>query len=97
MGLYMGVDGPDMLMPENPKHYAGQKKAPLHFVLPVAIIKESYVMRSGAEKYGEVNWRRTKIRRSDYLDAALRHLMAMIDGQDIDPESGQEQDRKSVV
>lgn len=73
----------------NPKHAAGLSKCPLHLVPPVAIIREAEVFKLGARKYGAYNWRESAVVRSIYIAAAMRHLYAMADGQDIDPESGQ--------
>lgn len=46
-------------------------------------------MELGAAKYGAYNWRSKKVRRMVYLAAALRHLAADLDGEEIDSESGQ--------
>lgn len=45
------------------------------------------VMGFGAGKYGVHNWCKG-LEHSRLLDACLRHLIAIIDGEDIDPESG---------
>ena len=73
----------------NPKHAAGSVKAPLHLVPGSALVYEALVFELGAKKYGPYNWRDTAVVRSIYLDAAMRHLLALMDGQDIDEESGQ--------
>jgi hypothetical protein len=72
----------------NPKDMVGSKKVNLSLVPPVANIYEAKVMELGAAKYGPWNWRDTPVRLSVYLSASLRHLAAITDGQDIDPESG---------
>ena len=73
----------------NPKHAAGSAKAPLHLVPGSALVYEALVFELGAKKYGPFNWRDTAVVRSVYLDAAMRHLLALMDGQDVDEESGQ--------
>jgi Domain of unknown function (DUF5664) len=73
----------------NPKHAAGSAKPPLHLVPMTAVILEAMVFKLGAKKYGPFNWRTSAVVRSIYLDAAMRHLMALLDGQDLDEESGQ--------
>jgi hypothetical protein len=73
----------------NPKDLLGLKKAPLRLVPWVSIVALARVMKLGAVKYGEKNWRQKKPRASIYFEAALRHLLAYDDGQDIDPESGE--------
>jgi dATP/dGTP diphosphohydrolase/uncharacterized protein DUF4406 len=73
----------------NPKDRRGLKKAPLRLVPWVSIIQLARVMKLGADKYGEVNWREKKPRLTVYFEAALRHLLAYADGQNTDPESGE--------
>ena len=73
----------------NPKDRCGLKKAPLRLVPWVSIIQLARVMKLGADKYGEVNWREKKPRLTVYFEAALRHLLAYADGQNTDPESGE--------
>jgi hypothetical protein len=45
-------------------------------------------MLEGAAKYGRHNYRIAGVRASVYYDAAMRHLMAWWEGEDIDPDSG---------
>lgn len=76
-------------MEENPKDLAGQKKAPLRYVPPMLMIAASGPMAQGAEKYGPYNWRTgPKIHLSLYLEAIMRHLLMVMDGQDLDKDSG---------
>ena len=42
----------------------------------------------GALKYGRANWRETGVRFTIYYDALRRHLDALYEGEDIDPDSG---------
>jgi len=72
---------------ENPKDRVGAGKPPLHLIPPAAEILESVVMGLGARKYGEFNWRSSKVRATVYIAAAKRHLAQWLDGQDDDPES----------
>jgi hypothetical protein len=72
----------------NPKDLEGNKKPPLSLVPPSVIIYLAEAFREGAKKYGAYNWRTKKVQAMVYLDAALRHIMAELDGEDIDPESG---------
>lgn len=72
----------------NPKDLLGLKKPPLRLVPPAALLYMSRVMALGAEKYGPYNWRTKKIRRTVYLEAAMRHIVQALDGEDTDPESG---------
>lgn len=72
----------------NPKHAQGQAKVPLHLFPSSAVILGALVFQLGARKYGPFNWRESAVVRSIYLDAAMRHLLALLDGQDLDEESG---------
>ena len=73
---------------ENPKDRVGAGKPPLHLIPPAAEILEAVVMGLGAKKYGEYNWRSSKVRTTVYIAAAKRHLAQWMDGQNDDSESG---------
>lgn len=45
-------------------------------------------MKGGADKYGRYNWRMTGVDLEVYINAAFRHLMAIMDGEWLDAESG---------
>jgi hypothetical protein len=72
----------------NPKDLLGVKKPPLDLVPAAALLYMSRVMALGAAKYGAYNWREKAVRYSVYHAAAHRHLLAALDGETIDPESG---------
>jgi hypothetical protein len=72
---------------QNPKHAAGLKKTPLHFIPPSALAAEGRVMAIGAAKYGPYNWSDGGVVASVYYDAAMRHLMQWFTGEDLDRES----------
>jgi len=73
----------------NPKHAAGKAKPQLHLIPASALIPLARVMESGASKYGAYNWRGQPVTTTTYISAAQRHLVAYLDGEDTDPESGQ--------
>lgn len=73
----------------NPKDLIGATKPPLNLVPPALGLHVSMVMALGARKYGPFNWREKKVKHSIYLAAALRHIYQAMDGEVIDPESGQ--------
>jgi hypothetical protein len=74
--------------PNDPKQEAGLRKIPFH-TLPVAVLAEDAVAHGeGALKYGRHNWRGGDVLASTYFAAALRHLFAWFEGEDIDPDSG---------
>lgn len=62
-------------------------KAPLSLIDRHAIEQIGQALAFGAKKYAAHNWRKG-IEYQRLLDAALRHLYAFADGEDIDPESG---------
>lgn len=46
------------------------------------------VLMYGADKYAVDNWKKGLDRR-EILDSMMRHLGALMDGQEVDPESGE--------
>jgi hypothetical protein len=74
--------------PDDPKGHAGSLKCPLNLLPPVAMNETAWVLKLGAEKYGPWNWRHSGVCASTYVAAAMRHLSAWWDGEDLDPESG---------
>jgi hypothetical protein len=73
----------------NPKDAVGATKPQLHLVPPSALIHMAKVFELGAKKYGPYNWRGNAVNMTVYISAAMRHLVSMLDGQTIDPESGE--------
>ena len=72
----------------NPKDRLGIRKVPFH-VIPSGVIGElGLALLEGARKYGRHNWRTIGVVTSVYYDAAIRHLTAFWEGEDIDPDSG---------
>ncbi len=53
----------------------------------VALTEDALVYEFGSKKYDWNNWRKG-LSWYRQLDAALRHIYAFIDGEDLDPESG---------
>lgn len=72
----------------NPKSAYGDRKVPFT-TLPLGPVAEvGLAMLEGARKYGRHNYRVEGVRASTYIDAAMRHLAAFWEGEDIDPDSG---------
>jgi hypothetical protein len=71
----------------NPKDSVGCTKPPLHCIPTPVLFEIGMGMYEGGWKYREANWRVIGVRASIYYDAALRHLTAWWDGEDIDPAS----------
>lgn len=62
------------------------KKPPISLIPRVAIEQEAQAFAFGAGKHGKFNFRQG----NDYslfIDAALRHLLAFSEGEDLDPET----------
>jgi hypothetical protein len=74
----------------NPKEVLGDKKVPFRFLPRAALIPVAYVMKTGADKYGWWNWRQNPVKMGAYLEAIERHLSALYDGEDIDPDDGED-------
>jgi len=72
----------------NPKDSLGIKKVPLSGMPAPVLLECGLVKLHGDLKYGRYNWREAGVRASVYYDAAIRHLMAWYEGEDIDPDSG---------
>lgn len=72
----------------NPKDAVGIKKTPMSTVPTGVLLEVGVAMLEGALKYGRHNYRSIGVRSSVYYDAAIRHLAAWWEGEDIDPDSG---------
>lgn len=55
---------------------------------PLAITEMAKVMTFGANKYQAHSWKQVENAQERYLDALLRHAIAYVAGERIDPESG---------
>ena len=74
----------------NPKQRDAETRVPLHLVPPVFMIGVAAVLREGASQEGRwpYNWRDNPVTLTTYISAAMRHLLALASGEDIDPKSG---------
>ncbi len=72
----------------NPKTILGIAKPAMSSVPPIPMFTMGQAMRDGNAKYGRMNWRDEGVTASIYYDAALRHMMAWYDGEDIAEDSG---------
>ncbi len=79
---------PEKITLANPKQAYGDLKVPLHLVPPSASAYIAQGLKEGARKYGAFNWRETNVESMTYVGAALRHIAAYVDGETVDPESG---------
>lgn len=76
-----------VLPDNNPKTRFGVTKPNLFLVPPASIIYQALAMQDGARKYGPYNWRGNSVTASIYVAAALRHIMAWMDGEEFAPDS----------
>lgn len=72
----------------NPKDSVGIAKVPMSTVPAQVIAEIGLGMMEGALKYGRHNYRTAGVRASVYYDAANRHLLSWMEGEDLDPDSG---------
>lgn len=72
----------------NPKLAVGIKKVPMSNVPTGPLYEVGLAMLEGSCKYGRHNYRAMGVRGSTYYDAAMRHLTAWWEGENIDSESG---------
>lgn len=74
----------------NPKDAFGVAKAGATSYLYGPVLLEMAVgMAAGAMKYGAHNYLTVAPRASVYTDAAVRHILAFVGGEDLDPEAGE--------
>jgi hypothetical protein len=72
----------------NPKDELGDLKVPLDLLSGPAQVLQAMCMDDGNIKYGPYNYRVAKVQARVYLAAAKRHLLALIDGEDFDQQTG---------
>ena len=75
-------------MSHDPKGIAGKTKPQLQLIPPALNVETAKALSLGADKYGPWNWRENKVEIMTYLGAMKRHIDCLIEGEDIDPESG---------
>lgn len=71
----------------NPKEAWGDKKLKVQWVPPTVICGMAKALEEGGRKYGPYNWRETSVESMTYYGGAMRHLLAWLDGEDLDPDS----------
>lgn len=72
----------------DPKAVAGAAKPQLQLIPPALNAETAKALALGAAKYGPWNWRTNRVEIMTYLGAMKRHIDAIIEREDIDPESG---------
>ena len=69
------------------KKYDGEKPR-MYLLPPKALTEIAKVLTFGANKYDENNWKKLDNLQNRYTGAALRHIFAHMDGEELDPETG---------
>ena len=69
------------------RKYDGDK-AKLYLLPPKSILEVGKVLTYGAGKYDAENWRKVDDLQNRYTSAALRHIFAHMDGEEVDEETG---------
>lgn len=83
--------GPETRTPQgiDPKGEAGATKLPLRSIPWAVVLEASLGTGEGSIKYGLHNWRESGgVETMTYIEAAQRHLIAYILGEDLDPDTG---------
>lgn len=81
----------------NPKDAVGIGKPPFSTVPAQVVAELGLAMMEGARKYGRHNYRVAGVRASVYVDAAMRHIFAWWEGEDVDPDSGLSHVTKAIA
>lgn len=71
----------------NPKDKIGATKIDLTLLSVSAKVEWAKAAMLGGRKYGEYNWRVEPVLMRTYLGAIMRHTDAVLESEDIDPES----------
>jgi len=72
----------------DPKASQAIQKPQLQLIPPSLNDETAKALSRGAVKYGPWNWRDNKVELMTYLGAMKRHIDCMIEGEDIDPDTG---------
>ena len=64
-----------------------QEKPMLYLLPPKSLVEIGKVLTHGAEKYGPENWRKVDDLHNRYTSAALRHIVAHMEGEKYDEET----------
>lgn len=82
-----GMNNPAGSKPTNPKDLIGTDKVPLSLVPGTSVAYQALGHLEGHLKYGKTNWRVGKVKFTIYIDAMLRHIEKLLDGEWADQQS----------
>ena len=63
------------------------EKPRMYLLPPKALTEVGKVLTFGAQKYDEENWKKVDNLQKRYSSAAIRHIFALLDGEELDPET----------
>jgi hypothetical protein len=72
----------------DPKASQAIQKPQLQLIPPTLNDETAKALLRGLIKYGPWNWRENKVEMMTYLGAMKRHIDCLIEGEDIDPDTG---------
>lgn len=72
----------------DPKKKSSEDKPQLQLIPPVLNNETAKALSRGAVKHGPWNWRENKVEMMTYLGAIKRHVDLLLNGEDIDPDTG---------
>lgn len=74
-------------MPANPKQIYGDNKVPLNLFPSTAIAVGAMAFMEGRLKYGQDNFRASKVEAMTYVRAAMSHILLYAEGEDTPNDS----------
>jgi hypothetical protein len=83
-----GPNKPKPTLGVNPKDAVGNKKVSITKFPATAVFHGARAMMNGAAKYGPYNWRDNNVIAGIYVDAAIRHIYAWFEGEEVAKDSG---------
>lgn len=81
-----GPPGNEVIL--DPKASQAIQKPQLQLIPPSLNNEAAKALSRGAVKYGPWNWRENKVELMTYLGAMKRHIDCLIEGEDVDPDTG---------
>jgi hypothetical protein len=76
-----------LILDDNPKEAVGETKVDLTALPSAGIIHGARAAQYGNAKYGYYNHRDSRVSLRQYCAAIMRHMLAVIDGEDVAPDS----------
>ncbi len=68
----------------DPKKATGELKPQLQLIPSAFLVEVALALKWGQKKHGPWNWRENRVEMMTYLGASLRHLLQVIEREDLD-------------